>query len=379
MNFLEKKTMAYKVFFAILFIAIPSFFIVDSSLQSLNNATKNALTNVKNYWNFSFVEAGDLLAPDDEKVMNEPNGPKMKEANIGSEKSNLLLSLFITLTFLFICLGWYLMLVLFRKKRALEKSIAENIHLRKEVEVLSRCNASKDRFFAIMAHDLRSPFNNLLQGLELLKMEYRQLTDKERWTFLFSLSKESHKIAQFLEHLLTWGKSQRGRIVVHWESLWMWHLADEILEFYRPSARKKNIILINRIPRHVVALGDRNLAETVLRNLISNALKFTTKGGQIILNGSHENGKITIGVCDNGIGISTEHREHIFELGQRHSKGTEGEEGTGLGLVVCRELMEKMEGGIRVEANPGGGTTFYFSLKKGEIPHPQSMKKQSIK
>jgi len=236
--------------------------------------------------------------------------------------------------------------------------------VRQSEKDLQESNESKDNFFSIIAHDLKSPFNAMLGMLELLTTEYSDFTDDERKKILISLKMASNRTIDLLENLLTWAQSQKGLLPFVPVKFDLMELVRENVSLFEPTARTKRIKLIATLFDNVVVYGDRNMINTVIRNLISNAIKFTYPDGDVTITVDRGSGrKVTVAVIDNGCGISETAIKNLFILDKRIStKGTGNESGTGLGLILSKDFITKNKGEIWVESKPEAGSTFYFTL-----------------
>ena len=229
-------------------------------------------------------------------------------------------------------------------------------------------NATKDKFFSIIAHDLRSPFNSILGFSDILLNNFENYKVPEQKKFLGIMNKEIRRTYKLLKNLLLWSQSQRGTIDFHPEKVNLFLLCRETIELLRSTAANKAIFLINQIPEDIYVMADKNMLLTILRNLISNAIKFTPKEGKITIKAdlnSNENKQnwIQVSVKDSGIGIVKEKISQLFDISENIStKGTDGEAGTGLGLILCKEFIEKHGGKICVESEVGKGSSFMFTL-----------------
>ena len=241
-----------------------------------------------------------------------------------------------------------------------EKSRIAQQELIENEKRLKESNETKDRFFSIIAHDLRSPFNSLLGISELIVKKYEIFDTDKLKLYMTSIHKELSKTYNLLENLLSWSRSQRNTIVVNRETLNLHLLAEESIEVLHPSANKKQIKLKNNISPDCTIDTDRELIKTVIRNLISNAIKFTPEQGNITISATTEAQSTTkIEVSDTGIGMSQTKLSQLFKIGENVSTpGTNNENGTGLGLIVCKEFIEKLDGSITVKSELGKGTTF---------------------
>ncbi len=247
----------------------------------------------------------------------------------------------------------------------LKKKKEEQLQISKNK--LKELNAMKDKLFSVIAHDLRSPVSGQKALTELILEQYDDLSDFKRKELLASLSESSTALFNLLHNLLEWSKSQSGKITANRKKI---DLSTEFAPLFKEleiQAAQKKIKLKNNIPEYCIAFADPNMTETILRNLISNAIKFTHEKGRIEINDGQTtiNGKNyrRVSVTDNGTGISEERINDIFMPEKNNSTtGTANEKGTGLGLLLCKEFIELQGGKIFVESTPGKGSTFSFTL-----------------
>jgi two-component system sensor histidine kinase/response regulator len=249
---------------------------------------------------------------------------------------------------------------LIREKHSLEKTLNQ---LNEAHAQLNKLNTDKDRFIAILGHDLKSPFNNLLGLSELLTQEIRILNIDE----IDDIAKDIHKSARssfnLLEDILMWARTQQGKIPFDPKNLSFEDICRNILEILNPNASAKNITLNYSSSDGIIVFADTDMLKTILRNLVSNAIKFTNTGGTINIGAEENAGSITISVSDNGIGISQEDLKKLFDISEVHTTtGTAHETGTGFGLLLCKEFVEKHGGKIWVESEAGIGSKFRFTL-----------------
>ncbi len=230
---------------------------------------------------------------------------------------------------------------------------------------LEHINATKDKFFSIISHDLRNPIGSLQIISRMLKTSIEKKKTEQTLELMESLDSTINLGYKLLENLLQWARSQTGRLKITPMELNLSAIADEVIELTRLQTTGKNITFDNRISEEQLVFADQDLLKTILRNLITNASKYcNTHTGIVIINSWQHNGFVHIQVTDNGIGMDEDTRSRLFIIeGNITSRpGTLGEEGTGLGLILCREFVEKMGGSISVESEPGKGSTFTFSL-----------------
>ncbi len=251
---------------------------------------------------------------------------------------------------------------------ALMLNITERKKTEQEVkhknEQLTKAFAEKDRIFSIIAHDLRGPFSVFLGLTEVMSEDLPSLTMTEIQSFAQSMKTSATNVFYLLENLLNWARSQQGLITFNQERINLLRILDESTTTIENVAKSKEIQIKPTFPDDLELFADRLAVQTVLRNLVSNAVKFTEKGGEVCVNAKIELDKtVVISVKDNGIGMNPETRENLFRIDiQTNRKGTEGEPSSGLGLLLCKELIEKQGGEIWVESEAGKGSEFFFSI-----------------
>jgi len=251
-----------------------------------------------------------------------------------------------------------------------ERWLAEE-EIKRKNEQLIQVNAEKDKFFSIIAHDLRSPFNGFLGFTNLLVDELDSLTLKETRKIAGLMRNSATNLFRLLENLLEWSRLQRGITSFKPESFLLMPIVSEVMLPVMDLADKKGIELRFKIPQDLEVFADEYMLGSIIRNLTSNAVKFTSKGGEVTISAnSASGGSVEISVKDTGIGMSGVLLGDLFRLDvQTSRKGTEREPSTGLGLIICKEFIEKHGGMLWVESEEGKGSTFYFSiLSKAEVP-----------
>ncbi|MGE5401210.1 MAG: ATP-binding protein, partial [Ignavibacteriales bacterium] len=258
-----------------------------------------------------------------------------------------------------------------RSKQQLEKTTTEllsaNEQLRLSENELKRLNASKDKFFSILAHDLRSPFAGFLGISEYLAYSLDLIDKNELNELLLVVHQTAKRIYGLLNNLLEWSRIQMGKVEFKPVEVPLYEIAQQVTELIKPNADQKDIKIFYEVGRDTRVFADINMVMTILRNLLSNAVKFTNPGGEVKLYAREAGAMIEISVRDSGIGINFEDMKKIFKIDSGYSsRGTEGEEGSGLGLILCRELVEKNRGTIQVNSIQGSGTEFMFTLQNAE-------------
>lgn len=249
--------------------------------------------------------------------------------------------------------------------RDITKRKQDEYHLRKYAEEQAELNATKDKFYSIIAHDLKSPFQTLLGYSDMLRSYVKDLSPEKIYDYSDNIYKATTETYSLLENLLQWTGSQTGRIKANPEIIYVIELFYSIIKSFKEISKKKGIILYSNVIGDIFIYADRNMITTILRNLVSNAIKFTNRDGQVVLDAKEYENHVIITVKDTGIGISKENIRKLFKIGSTYStKGTEKEKGTGLGLIICKEFAEKNNGNLIVESYPGKGSTFMLKLPK---------------
>lgn len=246
------------------------------------------------------------------------------------------------------------------KNLEISKREEELLKLNEELKLL---NATKDKFFSILAHDLRSPFFGLMGLTEELFKNISEMEKEEIINFAEIINQSANKLFSLLNNLLDWSAIQSERIKAKPDRLNLLSEVENIINLFDSSALSKSIIIQKKIRPDMAVFADKNMVEAVLRNLVSNAIKFTNIKGQITIEAEPSGNFTKISVTDTGIGMKEFVLDKIFRIDSVYtSKGTNGEDGTGLGLILCKELVEKNGGTITAISTPGKGTTFSFTL-----------------
>jgi len=231
---------------------------------------------------------------------------------------------------------------------------------------LKNSNISKDKFFSIIAHDLKAPFNSLLGFSEML-VEKIQSNDFENINeYARLIHKVTNQTYALLNNLLDWSLSQTGGMKFNPEKINFNEISNEFIEYLKNIAQNKKVVINSNIDDNLELIADRNMLTSIIRNLVSNALKYTPSGGEITLSASSDLKETRISVLDTGIGIKTEDLEKLFKIEESKSTiGTDNEKGTGLGLLLCYDFVEKHNGKIWAESEVGKGSLFSFTIPHG--------------
>jgi PAS domain S-box-containing protein len=242
------------------------------------------------------------------------------------------------------------------------KKSEEEIKLKNEL--LQTLNAEKDKFFSIIAHDLKGPMSAFVAVTQILTEDIQNMTLDEIRDITISMKTDATNIYKLLENLLEWSRLKRGVMEFKPEKLNIRKMISTGIEVVSMPARNKGIEIVIDVPVNLDVTADAHMFETVIRNLVSNSVKFTTTGGKVIVSASvNQDNDIEIRISDNGIGMTPELKSKLFMLNEKTSRpGTEGESSTGLGLLLCKEFIEKHDGRIWVESEVGKGSVFNFTI-----------------
>ncbi len=258
-------------------------------------------------------------------------------------------------------------------KKSKDIIVEQNTKLSILVDQLSANNkelntliASKDKFFSIIAHDLKGPVGNLNSFLSFMTENYDSISKEEFRQDIKLLEKSSQKIKDLLENLLTWARSQKGDIQYKPENFSISQIVQATILLLETTANHKKISLLNKTADNLRGYFDYQMITTVIRNLVSNAIKYSLESGTITISGREFGNTIEIIVEDTGIGMSPTTASNLFKIDVKHfsTEGTHGEKGTGLGLILCKEFIDKHSGKIWVESEVGKGSKFIFSIPR---------------
>lgn len=251
-------------------------------------------------------------------------------------------------------------------KNALEKQASELIELAENKTIISEQLryeiGVKNKLFSIIAHDLRSPFTTLLGMTRMMSQMSEHFSKDKLVSYARDINEAGERIFELLQNLLEWSRLQMEGSKLEPEILALEKVVQESIDLLKPIALEKDITLTNSISKQV-AYADVNMVDTVVRNLVTNALKFTSQGGTVDVSSVEQNNQVQVTVADSGVGIRKDLIESIFALDQKTSTtGTAGEKGTGLGLPLCKDMLERNGGQIWVESTEGKGAKFHFTL-----------------
>ena len=251
---------------------------------------------------------------------------------------------------------------LIKEKFELQKTL---IQLKKANDSLNEANAAKDKFLSIIAHDLKNPFSVLLGFSDLLAQNLDDYDVQNVKEMISAIHQTSYQTYQLLEDLLLWSRSQLGKLSFHPEGVSLYEACQSVFELLEPLAQQKQIHIHYDVPQKLCVVADVGMLRTILRNLLSNAIKFTPQYGTVNLSVSIDHHYVEIAVTDTGIGMNESIQSKLWSLTSSVSRcGTNGEEGTGLGLQLCKEFVEKQGGKIWVDSVENKGSRFVFTLPK---------------
>lgn len=285
------------------------------------------------------------------------------QKNLAKQRNYVYIAIVILLIFLAVT-------ILIRRSEKIQRKLNTELNvkqndLEKRENELQEINTTKDKLFSIIGHDLRGPIG-AFQGL-LQMFKEGEMNQKEFMTFIPKLRNDIDNISFTLNNLLSWGQSQMNGLITAPSSVSINALVNENIRLLSEIAQNKSIQLISRLPENTMAWTDGDQIDIVIRNLISNALKFTPESGIVTVEAIEKNDYWEIAVRDTGIGIEQETKEKIFKANEAVTTyGTNNEKGTGLGLSLCKEMIEKNNGSIWVESIPNKGTSFYFTVTKSQ-------------
>jgi PAS domain S-box-containing protein len=233
---------------------------------------------------------------------------------------------------------------------------------------LERLNRTKDKLFSIIAHDLKNPFNAIIGFSKLMKEDFHDMDNEQKMNVLELINISSQTAYNLLENLLQWARTQTNKVKFSPEDFDLAEIANAVIDLHCATADRKGVKLRNKIKPDTFVHADRNMIDTVLRNLISNAIKFSHPDGKIVIAVNKSSDGVEVEVADDGIGMSKESLGKLFRIDTYYStSGTGGESGTGLGLIICKEFVERNNGRIKAISKEGTGTTLSFTLNPAKF------------
>ena len=250
---------------------------------------------------------------------------------------------------------------------SIDSNLSEQKNIEKELTkskaAAESANATKDKFLKIISHDLRTPFNSIIGFSELLNTDYDLFEDLERKNCIQEINTSSHFAYRLLDNLLTWARTQTDEIRINKENLNLKELVETSISTYLLNADSKNISVLNKVQADLIISIDKNTALTFIRNIVNNAIKFTHKGGSITIDSQLTNDSTRLIITDTGVGMTDEVIDNLFKIDKGIStEGTNNEIGTGLGLILCKEFIERNGGSILVKSEVNKGSEFIVSI-----------------
>lgn len=326
---------------------------LDFLYQRIDNVTKNNSNKNEALKKF---ELGNELMAEIRKMEEEILNYRLEQLHL--KKKNALTSIqnskFKTTILAFASFAMFVFVFLFLKYYQVKRAAEEN--------ELKELNENKNKFFSIISHDLRNPVKNIALMSELLiSSKTSKSYDPEK--IISMIHGSANNLSSLLDNLLKWSRLQMNDITINPEILELHKITLDVIRHQQSNALNKKIEINNYVSTDALIVSDQNMTNSVLRNLLSNAIKFTDKGGKIDFYSQIRNGMVEISISDNGVGMPQEVADKLFSINFKLStKGTNKEEGTGLGLKICKEFVDKNKGRIAVESTVKKGTTFIVSF-----------------
>jgi len=340
-------------------------------LYSKYNAQYQDTINNKTTRNFAFLYELQKKETANKILMQRQQLDKQVLANVRLklEQQRILIILSV-ITIISVLLISILLFYRSRLKSRLNNAlISNNNEITEQNKLLEKENAFKNKLISIISHDIKSPMMSLYNILELLSVD--ELSEEEKRELIRDNMQLTDRALNMVEDLLSWTRQQLNTTTVHYTTINVYDLGNEIITFFQPDAREMSINLVNACSPETNVYSDYQMLKMVIRNLFSNALKFTPSGGYVELGVSQSNGHVVLYVTDTGVGIKPEDQSKIFsEEKYFTTNGVRGERGNGLGLKLCRNFVEKSGGKIWLESKPGKGSTFFIEIKRTSSSPP---------
>lgn len=337
----------------------------DKSLQNLekHNLLQDSIQNEKS--SIQIAEMQTKYESEKKEKENELLRKNNAIQELAIEKQTNIRNTFIGISIVVLFIIIILLTRFTIKKKANKLLIQKNEVISKQRDELKEINSTKDKFFSIISHDLRSPIANIIGFTNLLVEDYDSFNEAEKKDLIIKLNKSGKTTFELLGNILTWSQTQTGQIETYKETLNLKELVENICATYNYNATRKNIKIVTNIPTNSNVLVDKNAATIFIGNIVSNAIKFTQEDGTITINSKENEETTEIHIIDNGVGMTPEKIEKLFKIEEHIStKGTNSEEGTGLGLILSKEFITKNGGTIEVKSQVGKGSQFIISLPK---------------
>jgi len=343
-----------------------NYTVIKDSITAQNNAQKILEIQMK----YELEKSQTELSRIEKEITELTAEKKIRELELKKQKNVRNLSFLIALIILISGIIIFIQFLLKRKTNILlQQKIKEvdesNQRLKESEENLKILNATKDKFFSIIAHDIRNPFNAVYGLTQHLAKNFDDFTKEELEKPIELIYQSADELLELLDNLLHWSRTQRGKMEFSPRKLDLHEMVQKNINLLKMNADKKNIDVVSDIKTGTMVSADYDMLTTVFRNLISNAIKFSYENSQIHIESEENDNEIMISVTDKGVGISEENIRKLFRIDIHYSTtGTSEEQGSGLGLILCREFVEKHGGKIWVESEENKGSTFKFTLPK---------------
>jgi len=331
---------------------------------------KEAYEYLQMSYNYSSMLYNDETNKKLYRAQLKSESEKQELAIAAQKKNQIYLTAIFSLLLLFVTV---LTFILIKRNREHKKVNVELDKMNKMISLqrdqLYELNATKDKLFSVIAHDLRSPFTGLLGFSEMLVKDFDELEPDEKKTYLIELHKIITDLFSLLTNLLSWSSLQLDKTQFVPADISLSKVVNNAYNLLKNNAQQKQVVVSNEIDRTIRIFADAFMIQSVVQNLVSNAIKFSKTEDEIKIKAEYENDFVKVSVADSGLGMDKDSLKQLFKVDVNVStKGTKGEKGTGLGLLICKEMVEKNGGRIWVESEPGKGSTFYFTI-------PQNKKK----
>lgn len=325
------------------------------SYSKLFNSTKDSIYNVEQNRRIQKLHEEYMLQKKDTEIQILKKDKELTQVLIIGAVSLTILLIFIAI----------LLFSKYRSKRKTNQILTElNKQLNDSNSQLHEINLTKDKIFTIIAHDLKNPLSGFKNITSVLVDYYNDMSQEEIKDSLATIKDASNNLMLLLENLLTWAKLQKNEIEIYPEKFAINYLVKKYIDHYTPKAKSKNIDIVYNNGQEVYAYGDPNLLSIVIKNLVSNAIKYSKVDSKVVIDVQNIDSKANFTISDKGIGIDKVMLQDIFEIGNGKDSrfGTEGERGTGIGLILSKSFIEMNEGEIWIESQEGEGTTVSFSI-----------------
>jgi signal transduction histidine kinase len=263
----------------------------------------------------------------------------------------------------------FLIFNMYKSKQKTNRILEEiNRKLKISEQNLKESLTTKDKFFSIIAHDLRNPLSSMSLVSQVLEENYASLSSEKIKRYIESINSTASNSLYLVENLLNWARTQTDKIIINFETIDLFDIVIHNMNLLKFAADKKNTVINNRIEPGTFVYADINLLTTVIRNILSNAVKFTHQNGTIDIFARNLNNELEITIKDNGIGMTDEEKAKLFRIDiDTSSIGNSSEKGSGLGLILCKEFVEKNGGFIRVESQKDQGSAFIFTVATADL------------